>query len=158
MDTSQKEKDLFKNIKYTKFNVFAYSIEGLPKVSGYIPHYLPSNMPGHVLVWYYRWQDMAYNDLITVYALGNDEIDESKCKAIVEEDLRRLGAKINRLHIHKSWKYFPHVDSETMAEGFYDKLEHLQSVNNTYYGGEIMSFSSIEQCIAYSKYLVNKFF
>ncbi len=158
MDVSKEERELFSKIEYTNFNVFAYGVEGLPKVSGYIPDHINKNKPGHVLVWYYRWQDMAYNDLITVYALGSSEVDERQCKKIVEEDLKELGAKIKRLHIHKKWRYFPHVNTETMADGFYDKLEGLQSVNNTYYAGEIMSFSSVEQCIAYSKDLINRFF
>ncbi len=45
-----------------------------------------------------------------------------------------------------------------MAAGYYETLEALQGTQNTYYAGEIMSFSTIELCAQYSRSLVERFF
>ncbi len=81
-----------------------------------------------------------------------------KVKTRVEEDLKKVGAKINNLHIYKKWKHFPHVDGKEIRNGYYDKLEGLQSLNSTYYIGELLSFSITGDCIAYSKAVVKNIF
>lgn len=69
-----------------------------------------------------------------------------------------MGFEIDREYTSVKWKYFPHVTSEDLRDGFYQKLEGLQGQNNTYLTGEIMNFSCIEGVCEYSQYLVNKYF
>ena len=156
MDSSISE--LFGKISYEDFRVYAYKVEGFTPICGYIPQNMCAERKGHALVWYYRWNEGRNNELITVYSLGDSSMDEKIVKSIVEDDMINLGMKINGLYMHRRWKHFPHVDSETLKGGFYDKLEGLQGKNNTYYGGEIMNFSNIEKCTSYSKYLVETYF
>ena len=54
--------------------------------------------------------------------------------------------------------YFPHVYSEDYKDGWYDKVEARQGKNNTYYGGEIMSFGDRDETCEYSRDLVSRFF
>lgn len=44
----------------------------------------------------------------------------------------------------KSWRYLPHVNCDQLKNGWYNKLEGMQGEENTYYGGEVMSFGNIE--------------
>src|SRR5699024_3757534 len=132
-------------IKYNDFYVFAYRLDNIPKVCGYLPENFTRERIGHALVWYYRWQDMARNDLITVYTLGDETIGSMEVKRRIEEDLTMLGANIDSLYTYKKWRHFPHVDAEDIRNGFYDRLEDLQSQRNTYYTGDLLSFSVIEE-------------
>ena len=110
------------------------------------------------MVWYYRWQDMKKNDLITVYSLCNKEDSYKKSKSIMEDDLKRLGIEVENLYMHKRWKYFPHVSGEDLKNGFYKELSEQQMKNNTLYGGELLDFANLEHCTKFSKYLANKYF
>lgn len=158
LDATEEEVSLFSRIQYNDFYVFMYSLENIPKVCGYIPAHFNKDKIGHLLAWYYRWQDMASNDLIAVYAMGEEGMDVREIKAKVEEDLVNLGVKINHLYTYRKWKYFPHVSCEDLRNGFHNKLEGLQSKRNTYYTGEIMSFGIIEECLAYSVDLIDRYF
>lgn len=158
MDSTDDEKRLFSKIQNTYFNVFAYSIRNIPKVSGYIPYNFTSDRIGHIMVWYYRWQDSFQNDLITVYSLCKKEDSPNKCKNIMEEDLKRLGIAYDNLLMQKRWKYFPHVNCQDLKNGFYKDLDNLQMKKNTIYAGELLEFSNLEHCSQFSKYIVDKYF
>ncbi|MNJ64279.1 hypothetical protein D3C77_602230 [compost metagenome] len=58
----------------------------------------------------------------------------------------------------KSWPQFPHVNSEKLREGFYDRLDELQGRDHIYFAGEIMNFPTLENCVVFAKYLVERFF
>lgn len=158
INLNEEESKLFSQIQYINFKVFAFVLDGIPKVSGFIPEHLNREHAGHLMVWYYRWQDAEMNDLITVYSIAEEEMSTKECMNIVEEDLKRMGVKVRGLYTHKSWKYFPHVNCKALESGFYERLEALQGVDNIYYAGEIMSFSCMEECATYSRYLIEKYF
>jgi hypothetical protein len=69
-----------------------------------------------------------------------------------------MGFIIDKEYVSIQWKYFPHVSSEDMKDGFYDKLERIQGQNNMYLAGEIMNFPSLRGVTEYSNYLINKYF
>ncbi len=152
------EKKLFNKIIYEKFRVYAYKVDGIPKVCGYIPANLKKDRNGHITIWYYRWSDSHNTDIVTVYNYTKNGIDDREARKIIEDDLRKLGGKNISLYMMSSWDHFPHVDPKNLSEGFYDKLEALQGKNNIYYSGEIMNFSNIESCVIYAKDLVDRYF
>ena len=69
-----------------------------------------------------------------------------------------MGGKIASVHQFIHWKYFPHVGSEEMNDGFYDKLEKMQGRQHTYYAGEILNFSCVGFTSKYAEYIVNRYF
>lgn len=158
LDLTQQEKNLFSKIIYSYYNVFAYSLKNIPNVSGYIPYNFNADRIRHAMVWYYRWQDIPNNDLVTIYSLCKKNDSSEKCKNVIEEDLKNLGIEIDNLLVHKRWKHFPHVTGEDLKKGFYNELNKLQMENNTLYAGELLDFSNIEHCAQYSKYIVDKYF
>jgi aryl-alcohol dehydrogenase-like predicted oxidoreductase len=101
---------------------------------------------------------MGTTDLVTVYVAENDEMTDLEMREKVENKLHELGGENIRLYMMKRWRQFPHVDSNTIREGFYERLDQMQGRDEIYYAGEIMNFPTLENCIVYSKYLVDRFF
>jgi len=155
---SPAERALFESITYERFRVYAYRVEGMPELSGYIPCNMDPDRKGQMMAWYYRWADMGATDLITVYVAENESMTDQQMRESVENKLRELGGENIRLYMMKSWQQFPHVDSVALREGFYDQLDQMQGRNNIYFAGEIMNFPTLENCIVYAKYLVERFF
>ena len=55
--------------------------------------------------------------------------------------------------------YFPHIESEQLLlDGYYDKLEALQGLKQTYYASSALSFECMGNCAAYAKRLVKEHF
>lgn len=61
-------------------------------------------------------------------------------------------------YTYDKWPYFPHVTSEVMQAGFYDRLEALQGQRKTFYVGGLLNFELVETIVEYSKSLVEKNF
>jgi len=57
-----------------------------------------------------------------------------------------------------AWRYFPHVGPEEMAAGYFDRIEAPQGQQNTYCAGSLLSFETVEDAVACSKKLVERFF
>lgn len=158
LNVSPEEEYLFSQIEYNDFYVFAYKLDNIPEVCGYIPSNFNEDRLGHLTVWYYRWADVASNDLVTVYAVDKDTQTAREIKGKIEEDLENLGVDIMSLYTFKKWKHFPHVSCEELKKGYYNRLDAIQSENNTFYTGELLSFAIMEECMAYSNALVDKYF
>ena len=69
-----------------------------------------------------------------------------------------MGAEVESVHQFIHWKYFPHVGTKEMNNGFYDKLNEIQGSQHTYYAGEILNFSCVGFTCAYSEHIVNNYF
>lgn len=150
-------KELLRHIKYQDYNVYAFAVDKLLKGSGCILENLDKKNKGHILIWNSRW-DTDNESLLTVYAYNQPDSSRAEALKIIKEDLLRLGIKNPRLHQFKSWRQCPYVEPEGLKEGFYDKMEAIQGRENVYIAGEIMSTATMEKCIRYSKYLLNKYF
>ena len=157
-ELTQEEGGLFKSIMDEKFRVYAYRVDNMPKLSGYIPGNMGIGSRGQMMAWYYRWADLAENDLITVYVAENDHMSDAEMRENIEFTLAALGGENIRLYMMKRWNHFPHVDTEALESGFYERLESLQGKYGIYFAGEIMNFPTIENCICYAKALVNRYF
>jgi hypothetical protein len=159
VDVTEEEEKLFSKIKYEDYKVLAATVENYPTISGYLPGNMFESRSGHVMVYYHRWPNEK-DQIITFYVLGNpqEKVDEEDCKNRILEDAKLIGINIKDTIMFKSWRYFPHVNCDEMRHGWYEKVEGMQGQMGTYYAGEIMSFGDIEECAAYSKALINRFF
>ncbi|WP_054939589.1 FAD-dependent oxidoreductase [Paenibacillus ihuae] len=152
------DKRVLEQITYERFRVYAYRVEGIPELSGYIPGNMHPESKGQMMAWYYRWADMGTTDLITIYVVENEEMTDQEMREAVETKLRDLGGTNIRFYMMKRWEHFPHVESAALRAGFYEQLDLMQGRNQMYYAGEIMNFPTLENCIVYTKYLVDRFF
>lgn len=157
-DLIPEDRKLLENIVYERFRVYAYRVENMPKVSGYIPGNMGPDRKGNMMAWYYRWADIAENDLITIYVAENESFSDSETRDHVEATLASLGGQNIRLYMMKRWNHFPHVSSGALKDGFYTKLERAQGKYGIYFAGEVMNFPTLENCIVYAKALVDRYF
>ena len=54
-----------------------------------------------------------------------------------------MGGEIEFVHQAVDWKYFPHVGTRDLREGFYEHLANVEIQKNTYEVEELMKFSGI---------------
>jgi predicted NAD/FAD-binding protein len=153
LDASPAERDLFSQVRYTTYHVMLCRTRGLPNASISM-HPLPA--PGATCLLARGWADP---DATVAYAYG--EAGESPPVEVapqLEHAIRNLGGSLLAVEKHIGWRYFPHVGPELMAAGYFDRLEALQGARNTYLAGSLLSFETVEDVVAYSKRLVERFF
>ena len=149
------------SIQYTFHNVFAFVTKHVPTSCGCILSNLKADRIGHPIVWNARWTNETEpgdDIMVMVYAYDHPEITKKDAYRQVVEDLERVGFKDLSLFQHKRWFQSPHVSSEMLAAGFYDKLDEMQGHGNVYLAGEIMSTVTIDSSIRYSKHFVDQYF
>lgn len=155
LDASPEETELFSQIIHCDYRTYACVIEGFPKQTGYAAGNFTTTRKGYPVFWYERYQD---TDLFTFYILGDWSISDEAVQAHIEDLIRPLGGRLERVHTIARWKYFPHVSGEDMRQGYFDKLEALQGKKHTYYAGELLNFSTVDLSASYAKQLVERFF
>jgi protoporphyrinogen oxidase len=155
LDASAKETSLFSRILYYDYRDYSCTVTGFPKKTGFIPGNFTRQRSGHPVFWYKRYLD---DDYYTFYVICDWKISDDEVKKNIERTVRPLGGKVTRFEEAFHWKYFPHVSSEDMRDGYFDKLENLQGKNHTYYAGELPNFSTVDQSASYAKMLMERFF
>lgn len=150
-DTERKK--LIQKYNYIPFNVFAYTIDKTPSTNIYFPHYF--NKDSHVFSICNLHPNLE-NGLITAYTTGSLPI--KNYTDIVKKDLLNANIPVKNLFFSKKWRNFPHVSSEDIFNGFYEKMESIQGRDGIYCAGGLMSFSNLDRLIQYSDYLVDKHF
>ncbi|SCY76321.1 FAD-dependent oxidoreductase [Alkaliphilus peptidifermentans] len=151
-------KDFLRCIRYQDYTVYAFTGEKIPKGCGCVLENLSNNNKGHLIIWNSRWDSISEEGLLTTYAYNHPKLSKAESLMVLEKDLLKLGIQNLKLHRYKSWKQGPYVDTHVLQKGFYDKMEMMQGKNNIFLAGEIMSTVSMENCIRYSNYLINKYF
>ena len=162
IDGSDEEKQLFSRIRYYDYHVYAAFAEGLPRARyACVPGRQNDAHKGRTMFWSRRWRD---SDLCIFYSLGRSSVgmtesmDHELIRDNIQEDVRNVRGKIRGFYTDRVWKSFPHVSSEDIANGYYDKLEALQGQRNTFYAGELLNFSTLETVTRYSKSIIERFF
>lgn len=162
-DATAEERELFSKIDYERYDVLAVETkpEDHPDISYYVFDNMTAERYGHLMVYYRRWRDDV-NQPITTYALrnhtGDPEIPYETCKKMVLDDLKVMKNPASNVINENSWYYFPHVDPDTYASGWYQKVEGMQGQKGTYYAGEVMAFGDMDETAEYSRELVDRFF
>ena len=152
-------KTYLNKIKYQDFNVYAFLIEGELKGCGSILENLSEDRRGHTLLWDARWNTRGSGEqLVILYAYKPPENAQMTPIQYIKEDLARLGIPKARLYQARQWRHCPYVDTATLKQGFYKKMESCQGRHNLYLSGEIMNTLSIENAIKNSRYLLEKYY
>ncbi|MBR0473835.1 MAG: FAD-dependent oxidoreductase [Erysipelotrichaceae bacterium] len=163
-DAREDEKELFSKIIHEKYVDFIskFDEDAGPTISGYIFDNMTYDRLGHAMVYYHRWEDLGANCPSVVYALrnhlGSEDVTYDYTIDTMMKDMELCGFPVKERLYEQETYYCPHVSSEDYANGWYDKLEAMQGKQNTYYGGEIISFGDMEDTCAASKDLVVRFF
>jgi predicted NAD/FAD-dependent oxidoreductase len=152
---SELERELFSKIQYNDYQTYACVIERFPNQTGFIPDHFRSAKKGHPIFWYKRYED---TNLYTMYVLGDWQMTEYQITENIKGSIQKLGGKLIEVLSVNRWKYFPHVTTADMQNGYFDKLEGIQGTNHTYYIGELPNFSTVELTATYAKDLIEKYF
>lgn len=155
LDARPEEEELFRKIRNVAYFVFICELRGLDIPSGFIPANLHAAREARLMIWSRPWRE---EPLFLLYAQAQPGMDPQDVLSLVRTDVESMGGHIVRVEHIKKWKYFPHVSTDVLRSGFYERLEGLQGRFRTYYAGEVMSFSSVEHVVRYSRWLVDRFF
>lgn len=151
-------RQMLNQIKYESFNVYAICAENIPSGVGCLLDNLKPERRGHITLFDTRWEVTTKEALVIAYAYDAPDGDPKTTTRLVMDDLIALGASSPRIYQMRRWRHSPHVDSEMLQSGFFQKLEALQGENNLYYAGECLSALSMENCIRFAESLVADFF
>lgn len=155
----EKTRYFLDKIKYQDFNTYGFIVDRVPRGCGCILENLSPQRKGHITIWDARWEEgVGSQGLVVLYAY--DPPKESKISRLdlIKADLDELGVGQARLYQARHWKHHPYVDSQTLKEGFYEKINQIQGRDGIFLTGEIVSGLSIENAIWHSKYLLEEFF
>jgi len=155
MSATEEEEFLFSKIEYNDYQSYAYSVNNFPNSTGFLPTYFNSNKKNQPMFWYKPYVD---SNFYTFYVLGDWQTSELQIQQNIVKMITKFGGAIKQFHTCSKWKYFPRFSAENMKKGLYDRLENLQGKNNTFYIGELPSFSTVELTARYAKQLVESNF
>ncbi|WVZ02958.1 hypothetical protein V8G54_023764, partial [Vigna mungo] len=161
MDASDLEKELFSKVETNDYYTTVIKINGLehlPVGFYYFSEYMedPSTI-GHPVA---MQKFYAGTNIFLFWSYGNSV--DIKGEAVTELAIKTteaMGGEVENVILQRRFMYFPHVGSQDMKDGFYEKLESkLQGSRNTYYVGGLMAFELTERNSSYAMALICKNF
>jgi hypothetical protein len=156
LDVGPVEAELFARIRYYDYWVVAAEVEGLPRVrSTFFPRALEPDRRGAPMLAYQRWPGRG---LTCFYGFSAAGADKAAARAAVESAMVRAGGRVRKVVLTRAWRYFPHVACADLAAGFYERLEGLQGQRATYYCGELLAMSTVENTVQYANAMVARHF
>ncbi|KAF8398460.1 hypothetical protein HHK36_017388 [Tetracentron sinense] len=161
MDTSELEKELFSKVQTIDYYTTVLKIKGLehmPMGFYYFGEFMedPATI-GHPVAMQRFYRD---TDIYLFWSYGNsNDIRGPTVTKLAIDAVKNMGGEVAEVVLQRRFKYFPHVNSQDMKDGFYEKLEsELQGLQNTYYVGGLMAFELTERNSSYAMALVCKHF
>ena len=130
LDATADEAELAAKVRYNDYRLVIASASGLPENRyALFPKHFEASTRGELLMWQKRWHD---SDVYTFCAYGREGSAMDETVTRVRETVRRLGGTITNVHRAKQWRCFPHVSSEDMARGFFERMDDMQGARHTY--------------------------
>ncbi|MCO5574407.1 hypothetical protein L7F22_028192 [Adiantum nelumboides] len=158
MCLTTKEEEIFSKVKTIDYYTTVLKISGLDLPQGfyYCKEYVedPSTIGHPVAIQRFH----SETDVYLFWSYGTEAITKEVVLQLLYEDVTSMGGIVKEFLLQRRWNYFPHVCSQEMEDGFFDKLEEMQGVNNTFYVGALMAFELTERNAAYSVNLMAKHF
>ncbi|KAK4407365.1 Long-chain-fatty-acid--AMP ligase FadD26 [Sesamum angolense] len=161
MDLSELEKELFSKVQTIDYYTIVLKIKGLehlPVGFYYFAEFMddPETMGNPVAM------QRFYSDtnIFLFWSYGNSaKIKGPEVTQLAIDAVKRMGGEVERIVLQRRFKYFPHVESQDIKNGFYNKVEtELQGQQNTYYIGGLMAFELTERNSSYAMALVSRHF
>ncbi|KAM7273021.1 hypothetical protein ACFE04_027685 [Oxalis oulophora] len=161
MDMNEVEKELFGKVETIDYYTTVLKIKGfdhLPIGFYYFDEFMedPATI-GHPVA---MQKFFADTDIFLFWSYGNScDVQGPTVANLAVKVATSMGGKVEKQILQRRFKYFPHVSSQDMKDGFYERLEsELQGERNTYYIGGLMAFELTERNSSYAMALVCKHF
>ncbi len=155
LDATEDEQSLFSKIQYVDYVTIACTINGILDGDGYVPSNFTPRRAGHPVFWHHRHADAK---VYTFYALADTGQTDADLTDHMTDLVKKMGGTVSTVHSITHWKYFPHVSSEAMKGGLFDRIESIQGSKHTYYIGESLNFSTVGLASEHANDLVNRLF
>jgi hypothetical protein len=153
LDATAAEVELFERIRYETYFVLGASVTGGMPRSRYL--FLPENFDraaiGQPVFAYRRWPG---TDVVFFYGFTCENDWERAARRDVASTVERFAGRVQDVVAVRKWRYFPHVQPDDFAAGYYPRLEALQGQRRTYYCGETLAFAAVETVVDYADTLV----
>jgi protoporphyrinogen/coproporphyrinogen III oxidase len=156
LEWSPGEAELFPKISTNEYFTTVARLARMPELSTYVYPYARKLTPGQPTVFYPPVDDD--DGVFVFYAYGGPGIDVPQVRLNIVRTISELGGQVREFLHTERWRYFPHVDAETMRGGFYDRLDALQGAQDTFYVGELLSFTLVELVHEHARHIVERFF
>jgi phytoene dehydrogenase-like protein len=157
LDATPAEIALFERARYVDYFVLGACVDGPLRRDRYM--FLRANLApsatGRPMFLYRRWPT---SNVVFVYGFAPGPDWERDVPREVAACLQQLGGRMGEVIALRRWRYFPHVQTDDIAGGYYRKLEALQGQNRTLYCGEILAFGAVETVVEYARALVHRHF
>ncbi|XVF19219.1 hypothetical protein REPUB_Repub11eG0090900 [Reevesia pubescens] len=161
MDLNDLEKELFSKVMTIDYYTTVLKIKGLedmPVGFYYFGEYMndPATI-GHPVA---MQRFFADTNIFLFWSYGNSlDIQGATVCDLAIKAVETMGGQVEEMVLQRRFKYFPHVSSQDMKNGFYERLEsELQGKRNTYYVGGLMAFELTERNSSYAMALICKYF
>jgi predicted NAD/FAD-binding protein len=155
LDAGEEERELLSRVRWQDYRVVVASVRGFCSARQvFFPKHFGNSTRGDPMCAYRRWPD---SDVRLFYAFGDGSSLDDTAERVVAT-VRAAGGEVTKVHRTVGWRYFPHVPPADMAAGFFGRLEALQGTRRTFYAGELLSFGTVENVVAYSDALVERYF
>jgi hypothetical protein len=156
MTLTSDEQDLFSQVQSERYFVSLFGATGLTPAQ-VLFFYGNANPNGidHINVWGNR---DASTPVWVGYQIANWATPLDQITSTLAGDIAGQGGQLSGLLYRQEWDYFPHVTTEALQNGFYNRVELMQGANNTFYVGGTLSFETVEHSARYAKGLVEKYF
>ncbi|EYU46303.1 hypothetical protein MIMGU_mgv1a021307mg [Erythranthe guttata] len=161
MDFTELEKELFDKVQTIDYYTTVMKIKGMehmPVGFYYFGEFMDDPQTiGNPVAMQRFYSD---TDVFLFWSYGNyADITGPQVTQLAIDAVKRMGGEVERTILQRRFKYFPHVQSQDIKDGFYDKIEtQLQGQNNTYYIGGLMAFELTERNSSYAMSLIRKHF
>ncbi|CAI0450227.1 unnamed protein product [Linum tenue] len=161
MDLTDLENELFSKVQTIDYYTTVMEIKGLedmPVGFYYFGEFMedPATI-GHPIAMQKYYAD---SDIFLFWSYGNSaDVMGPKVAELALKVVKSMGAQAQQVVLQRRFKYFPHVCSQDMKNGFYERLENeLQGQSNTIYVGGLMAFELTERNSSYSMATICKHF
>jgi predicted NAD/FAD-dependent oxidoreductase len=158
VDLSSSEQALFANVQSERYIVNLFSATGLaPEQVTFIYPNATVSALNHASVLANSDKTVPIN---ISYQIVDRALSEDQVTATLASDVATFGGgQLGQVLLRKEWDdYFPHVDQNALGNGFYERVEALQGVNNSFYVGGTLSFETVEHSARYAQELVQRNF
>ncbi|XP_063940050.1 uncharacterized protein LOC135149116 [Daucus carota subsp. sativus] len=161
MVMSELERELFGKVYIIDYYTTALKIKGfehIPMGFYYFAEFMddPTSIGNPVAMQKFY----ADTDIFLFWSYGNStNIKGEEIIEFARNAVARMGGEVVKTILQRRFRYFPHIKSQDMKDGFYNRMEsELQGQLNTYYVGGLMAFELTERNSTYAMALVRKHF
>jgi len=155
MDSTPDERELFSRVSYFNYHTVVFKAEGLNEDEWVM---LRDNMSadrnGHLFTYYH---DDPGTKIYTGYQFNDWSKSQTQLNDVLRQDIAELGGSVTEIVTRESWKYFPHMEPESLDVDYYPRLNALQGQNGTYYLGGLFAFETTTHCAQFAEWIVNNY-